>query len=44
MLKNKGKTLILIFMILSLICSMSFATTEEVDPISEDAQIEATSE
>lgn len=44
MLKNKGKALILIFMILSLICSMSFATTEEVAPISEDAQIEATSE
>ncbi len=44
MLKNKGKTLILIFMILSLICSMSFATTEEVAPISEDEQIEATSE
>lgn len=44
MLKHKGKTLILIFMILSLICSMSFATTEEVAPISEDAQIEATSE
>lgn len=44
MLKNKGKTFILIFMIISLICTLSFATTEDVATLSAEPGVDATSE